>query len=69
MRILAFRDASDGRADFTNSAVTFDDAHRAGRSGLRVALIPTTDEAATVAERTVGDTHILRIVVAASGPK
>jgi hypothetical protein len=63
--ISALSDTADRGADLVDGAVDFSKTGRTWRGGLRVAFVPATDEAAAVAERTIGNANVARVVVAA----
>ena len=58
-------EAIDVGRHLVDGAVGFEDADRALGRRLRIAFVSATEEAATIAERTVGDTYVARVVVTA----
>ena len=64
--LAALADATHGRANLVDRAIGFVEADRPLGRRLPITFIPATDEAATIAERTVGDTYVTGVVVTAS---
>jgi hypothetical protein len=67
--VVAPTHTADGRADLVDGTVGLGETDRALRRRLRIAFVPSADEAATVAQRTVGDTDVSGVVVAAGDPE
>jgi hypothetical protein len=63
--VVALTDAAEGGAELTDGAVRVRRAQAPLRRRLGVAFVSAAQKAAPVAERSVGDAHVPRIVVAA----
>jgi hypothetical protein len=64
VRVFALPDATDRRTHFPDGTIGVRCAQVSFRRRLRIAFVPTAQEAAAVAQRPVGNTHVARIFVA-----
>jgi hypothetical protein len=62
--VFALPDATDRRTHFPDGTIGVRCAQVSFRRRLRIAFVPTAQEAAAVAQRPVGNTHVARIFVA-----